>query len=72
MKKISIVIAILLAVFIMTIIDWNRPNEKWINCRDVDFLPDVPPQVRLECRKIIKDRLYQQRNQDRDKSKVTT
>jgi hypothetical protein len=72
MKKISIVIAILLAVFIMAIIDWNRPNEKWINCRDVDFLPDVPPQVRLECRKIIKDRLYQQRNQDRDKSKVTT
>ena len=72
MKKISIVIAICLAVFIIAIVDWNRPNGKWINCRDVDFLPDVPPQVRLECRKIIKDRLYQQRNQDRDKSKVTT
>ncbi len=72
MKNISVVIAIFLAVFILAIVDWDSPNGKWINCRDVDFLPDVPPEVRAECRKIIKDRLDHQRDQEQDKAKVRT
>ena len=72
MKDISIVIVVLLTMFLVTTIFWDRPSGKWINCRDVDFLPDVPPEVRAECRKIIKDRLDQQRNQEQDRTKVRT
>ena len=72
MKDISIVIGMLLAMFLVVTIYWDRPSDKWINCRDVDFLPDVPPEVRAECRKIIKDRLDQQRNQEQERTKVRT
>ena len=72
MKIISIVIVMLLAMFLIVTIYWDRPSGKWINCRDVDFLPDVPPEVRAECRKIIKDRLDQQRNQEQERTKVRT
>ena len=72
MKIISIVIVMLLAMFLIVTIYWDRPSGKWINCRDVDFLPDVPPEVRAECRKIIKDRLDQQHNQEQDRTKVRT
>jgi hypothetical protein len=72
MKNISIVIVMLLAMFLIVTIYWDRPSGKWINCRDVDFLPDVPPEVRAECRKIIKDRLDQQRNQEQERTKVRT
>ena len=72
MKNISIVIVMLLAMFLVVTIYWDRPSGKWINCRDVDFLPDVPPEVRAECRKIIKDRLDQQRNQEQERTKVRT
>ena len=72
MKIISIVIVMLLAMFLIVTIYWDRPSGKWINCRDVDFLPDVPPEVRAECRKIIKDRLDQQRNQEQERTKIRT
>jgi hypothetical protein len=72
MKDISIVIAVLLTMFLMGMIYWDRPNEKWISCRDIDFLPDVPPEVRAECRRITKDRLDQQRDQEQDRAKVRT
>ena len=72
MKDISIMIVMLLAMFLIVTIYWDRPSGKWINCRDVDFLPDVPPEVRAECRKIIKDRLDQQRNQEQERTKIRT
>ena len=72
MKDISIAIVVLLTMLLVATIFWDRPSGKWINCRDVDFLPDVPPEVRAECRKIIKDRLDQQRNQEQDRTKVRT
>ena len=72
MKDISIMIVMLLAMFLVVTIYWDTPSAKWINCRDVDFLPDVPPEVRAECRKIIKDRLDQQRNQEQERTKIRT
>ena len=72
MKNISIVIVVLLTMLAVATIYWDRPNGKWISCRDVDFLPDVPPEVRAECRRITKDRLDQQRDQEQDRAKVRT
>ena len=55
MKNILIVIVAFIAVFLIVIGNWEFPSGRYYNCRDVDFHPDVPPQVRVECRKMIKD-----------------
>ena len=68
MKNILIIIVAFIAVFLIAINNWGEPSGKYYNCRDIDFLPDVPPQVRVECRKMIKERLEQQRKQERDRS----
>jgi hypothetical protein len=55
MKNILIVIVAFIAVFLIAINNWGEPSGRYYNCRDIDFLPDVPPQVRVECRKMIKE-----------------
>jgi hypothetical protein len=70
MKNILIVIVAFIAVFLIVINSWEGPPGRYYNCRDIDFHPDVPPQVKIECRKIIKDRLDQQRKQERDRSET--
>jgi hypothetical protein len=70
MKNISIVIVAFIAVFLIVITNWEGPSGRYYNCRDLDFHPDVPPQVRAECRKMIKDQLDQQRKQQRDRSET--
>ena len=67
MKNILIVIVAFIAVFLIVIGNWEGTPGRYYNCRDIDFLPDVPPQVRTECRKMIKERLEQQRKQERDR-----
>jgi hypothetical protein len=71
MKNILIVIAVFLAVFVLVVANWNTPSGRYYNCRDIDFLPDVPPQVRTECRKIIKEQMDQRRRQEQDRSEIT-
>lgn len=61
MKNVMLVISLFLLLFIIIVTVYDGPEGKWYNCRDVDFLPDVPPQVRQECRKIIKERLEEQK-----------
>ncbi len=61
MKNVIFVIGIFLFLFILIINIYSEPSGKWYNCRDVDFLPDVPPQVRQECRKIIRERMEEQK-----------
>lgn len=72
MKNILIVIAVFLAVFVLVVANWNMPSGRYYNCRDIDFLPDVPPQVRTECRKMIKEQMDQRRRQEQDKSETIT
>lgn len=62
MKNIILVIGLFMLVFIIVINIFDAPTGRYYNCRDLDFHPDVPPKVREECRKIIKERLDEQRN----------
>ena len=72
MKNILIVIAVFLAMFVLVVANWNMPSGRYYNCRDIDFLPDVPPQVRTECRKMLKEQMDQRRRQEQDKSETIT
>ena len=62
MKNFILVISLFLLVFVIMINVFEPPTGRYYNCRDIDFLPDVPPKVREECRRIIKERLDEQRN----------
>ena len=72
MKNILIVIAAFIAVFFIIIGNWEAPSGRYYNCRDIDFLPDIPPQVRVECRKMIKEKLDEERKRNLDKSGYIT
>ena len=72
MKNILIVIAAFIAVFLIVIGNWEFPSGRYYNCRDLDFHPDIPPQVRVECRKMIKEQLYEERNRNSDSSGYIT
>lgn len=66
MKNISIVILAFIVVFFFVIGNWELPTGKYYNCRDLDFHPDTPPQVRVECRKMIKEKLDEERKRTSD------
>ncbi len=62
MKNVILVISLFLFLFIIIINVYNNePSGRYYNCRDIDFLPDVPPQVRQECRKIIRERMEEEK-----------
>ena len=60
MKNISIVILSFIVIFFFVIGNWELPTGKYYSCRDVEFHPDVPPQVKTECRKLIKEKLEEE------------
>ena len=72
MKNILIVIVAFIAVFLIAINNWGGPPGRYYNCRDLDFHPDIPPQVRVECRKMIKERLDEERKRNPDSMGYTT
>jgi hypothetical protein len=66
MKNILIVIVAFIAVFLIAINNWGEPAGRYYRCGDLDFHPDVPPQVRTECRKMIKERIDEERKRTSD------
>ena len=66
MKNILIVILSFIAVFLIVASIWEGPTSKYYNCRGVEFQPDVPPQVKIECRKLIRERLDEERKRNSD------
>ena len=72
MKNILIVIVSFIAVFLIAINNWGEPPGRYYSCRDIDFLPDVPPQVRVECRKMIKEKLDEERKRNPNSMGYTT
>ena len=60
MKNILLVIVAFIAVFLIVINNWDEPSGRYYSCRDVEFHPDVPPQVKVECRKLIRENLEEE------------
>jgi len=72
MKNISIVVLVFIAIFLIVIGDWEGPAGRYYRCGDLDFHPDVPPQVRTECRKLIKEKLDEERKRNLDNTGYIT
>ena len=64
MKNILLVILMFIAVFLIVVSNWGESSGRYYNCGDLDFHPDVPPQVRVECRKMIKEKLDEERKRN--------
>jgi len=60
MKNILLVIVMFIAVFLIVISNWGGPSGRYYSCRDIEFHPDVPPQVKTECRKLIREKLEEE------------
>lgn len=71
MKNILIVLGIFFLVFLIVLGRYSQPEGRYYNCRDIDFLPDVSPQLREECRKIIKERLEEKKQQEQTSKLMT-
>lgn len=68
MKNVIFVIGLFLLLFIIILSIYNNePSGRYYNCRDIDFLPDVPPKVRQECRRIIRERIEEQKKLQEEK-----
>jgi hypothetical protein len=72
MKNILLVIVMFIAVFLIAINNWGEPHGRYYSCGDLDFHPDVPPQVRTECRKLIKEKLDEDRKKNYDNTGYIT
>lgn len=64
MKNISIVILLFIAIFLIVIDNWEGPTGRYYRCGDLDFHPDVPPEVKSECRKLIKEKMDEERKRN--------
>ena len=64
MKNILIVVLVFIAIFLGVTGNWEGPAGRYYRCGDLDFHPDVPPEVRVECRKIIKEHLDEERKRN--------
>jgi hypothetical protein len=64
MKNILLVIVAFIAVFLIVINNWDEPSGRYYSCRDIEFHPDVPPEVRVECRKLIREKLDDERRRN--------
>ena len=72
MKNILIVIVAFVAIFLIAINNWEAPSGRYYSCRDIDFHPDVPPQVKTECRKLIREKLEEEYKRKYDTTGYTT
>jgi hypothetical protein len=72
MKNILIVVLSFIVVFFFVIGNWELPAGRYYRCGDLDFHPDVPPQVRVECRKIIREQLDEEQKRNSNSTGYTT
>ena len=64
-ERIGFILLVLLVIFIMAWSDFGK-QPKVYDCRMADISPDFPPEVREECRKLIREEL--QKNHEERKN----
>lgn len=55
-ERIGFILLVLLVIFVMAWSDFGK-QPKVYDCRMVDISPDFPPEIREECRKLIREEL---------------
>lgn len=64
LKNIILVFCIILLVFLLAFSFITNDRVIYYNCRDIDYLPDVPPVVRQECYDLIREQYLKQKKQE--------
>ena len=59
-ERIIIVVAVLASVLILVFSDFGKQG-KYYNCRDAHWHPDVPVEVKNECKRLIYEELMKQK-----------
>ncbi len=62
-ERIGFILLVILVIFIMAWSDFGK-QPKVYDCRIAEISPDFPPEVREECRKLMKEELQRQ-NEER-------
>ena len=66
---------IVLAIFFVAVLIFTNYGESYeviYDCRDAHWHPDVPIEVRTECKKIMRERLEELRKEERAKKYIST
>ncbi len=61
-ERIGFILLIILVIFIMAWSDFGK-QPKVYDCRMAEISPDFPPEVREECRKLIREELQREKNE---------
>lgn len=70
-KDLFIVIpVVLVCAAILIFSDFGKNRTVVYDCRDAHWHPDFPPEVKEECRRLIKDELEKQRREDLERKKI--
>lgn len=67
-KTIIIIFCLILIGFLMAFSYLSTGRVVYYNCRDIDYLPDVPPAVRQECFDLLKEQYQKQKNKEEKSS----
>ena len=61
-RNIILIFCLLLILFLAAFTFLLGERVVYYNCRDIEFLPDVPSAVRHECNEMIKEQYEKQNN----------
>lgn len=53
-ERLIVILIVFLAVIVLILTDFGS-QEKVYDCRIVEISPDVPPEVREQCRKLLRE-----------------
>lgn len=63
-ERVIVAIAVVFCVFILLSTDYGN-HQTVYDCRMSDIIPDFPPEIREECRKLQREQRHEQPNNSR-------
>lgn len=74
LKKDSLIVIVLVLICAVVLVttDFGKNRTVIYDCRDAHWHPDVPLEVKKECRELMKKELEKQRNEDPKPRVLTT
>jgi hypothetical protein len=67
-NNIILIFCLILLLFLIGFNFITTDRVVYYNCRDIDYLPDVPIAVRQECYDLIKEQFLKQKNKEDKKT----
>lgn len=67
-NNIILIFCLILLLFLIAFNFITTDRVVYYNCRDIDYLPDVPPAVRQECYELIREQFLKQKSNEDKKT----